>query len=70
MSGAEKLLYRVLNVAVGIVLGSPLHGILSGKVMLLGVTGRRSGRTYTVPVSYLCVGEEIVCFTGPAWNVW
>ena len=32
---------------------SPLHGLARGRIMPLTVTGRRSGRSFTVPVSYL-----------------
>ena len=44
------LLLRIGNPIVRGVLRSPLHRLLSGHVVLLTVTGRRSGRTYTVPV--------------------
>lgn len=53
MGGWERGLYRVLNVWVGLLLRSPLHGLAGGRIMLLTVTGRRSGRSLTVPVSYL-----------------
>lgn len=41
---------KIANPVVKRVLRSPLHRLLSGRVMLLTVTGRKSGRTYTVPV--------------------
>ncbi|HEV2742068.1 MAG TPA: nitroreductase/quinone reductase family protein [Rubrobacter sp.] len=53
MGGWERGLYSVLNVGVGLLLRSPLHGLAGGRIMLLTVTGRRSGRSLTVPVSYL-----------------
>lgn len=34
-------------------LRSPLHGLISGNTLLLHVTGRKSGRVYTFPVSYV-----------------
>ena len=34
------------------VLRSPLHGLLSHEMMLITVTGRKTGRKYTTPVSY------------------
>ena len=34
------------------VLRSPLHGLLSNEMMLITVTGRKTGRKYTTPVSY------------------
>ena len=43
-------LLRIGNPIVRAVLRSPLHRILSRHVVLLTVTGRKSGRAYTVPV--------------------
>lgn len=34
------------------VLRSPLHGLLSGGMLLLTVTGKKTGKQYTVPVGY------------------
>ena len=34
------------------VLRSPLHGMLSNGMMLITVTGRKTGKTYTIPVGY------------------
>lgn len=34
-------------------LRSPLHGVMSGSVMLVTVTGRKSGKAYTTPVNYV-----------------
>ena len=34
------------------VLRSPLHGMLSNGMMLITVTGRKTGRKYTTPVGY------------------
>ncbi len=34
------------------VLRSPLHGMLSNGMMLITVTGRKTGKQYTTPVSY------------------
>lgn len=70
MSGFEKFLYRQLNRAVGLVLRSPLHGLLSGRVLLLTLSGCRSGRSITVPLGYVRGGRYILCFTGAGWSVW
>ncbi len=63
MGGLERGPYRLLNVGVGLLLRSPLHGLVSGRIMLLTVTGRRSGRPFTVPVSHLRHGGGFFCFT-------
>ncbi len=70
MGRLERGLYRLLNVGVGLLLRSPLHGLVSGRIMLLTVTGRRSGRLFTVPVSYLRYGEGFFCFTSGRWSAW
>src|SRR6516162_5767260 len=46
-----------LNPAVTFVLRSRLHYPLSLGLMLLTVTGRRSGQRYTIPVGYQRRGE-------------
>jgi len=35
------------------VLRSPLHGLLSATLLVLGYTGRRTGRLYRLPLSYV-----------------
>jgi hypothetical protein len=58
---------RVVNVLVKIILRSPLHGLMSKNRMLLTYQGRKSGKVYTISVSYLHEGESIVCFTASSW---
>jgi hypothetical protein len=41
-------------------LRSPAHGLVSGHLALLTVTGRRSGRTFTFPVGYRQEGERVI----------
>jgi hypothetical protein len=43
---------NTLNRAVRPLLRSPLHGVLSDRLALLTVTGRRTGRVFTFPVNY------------------
>jgi deazaflavin-dependent oxidoreductase (nitroreductase family) len=40
------------NAFVAWVLRSPLHGLISNDVLLITVTGRKTGRQYTTPVEY------------------
>ena len=42
---------KLYNPFVGALLRSPLHGFMSNSTMLLTYTGRKSGKTYTTPVS-------------------
>lgn len=54
----------IVNVVVRAVLRTPLlHRVLSRNTMLLTFTGRSSGRTYTVPVSYQRDRDTLTCYT-------
>jgi len=46
-------LLRRLNPVIVAVLRSPLHGLLSANLLVLGYTGRRTGRRYRLPLSYV-----------------
>jgi len=63
------LMRRLVNPTVGLLLRSPLHRLLSGGLMLISVTGRRSGRTYTTPVQYVRANEDLYVITrrGRGW---
>jgi deazaflavin-dependent oxidoreductase (nitroreductase family) len=43
-------LLRLGNPMVRVILGSPLHRLLSRRLVLLEYTGRRTGRLYRIPV--------------------
>lgn len=43
---------RTVNPVVRLLLRSPAHRALSGRLALITVTGRRSGRRFTFPVGY------------------
>jgi deazaflavin-dependent oxidoreductase (nitroreductase family) len=47
------------NGTVKFLLRSPLHGLVSNRVMLITVSGRKSGRLYTTPVNYVRDGDTI-----------
>lgn len=55
---------RTVNPIVRAVLRSPAHGLLSRRVALLTVTGRRSGRTFTFPVMYRRDGSHVTLTVG------
>jgi deazaflavin-dependent oxidoreductase (nitroreductase family) len=47
------------NPIIRSLLRSPLHFFVSKNMMLMTYTGRRSGKSYTTPMSYLTVGEAL-----------
>ena len=58
MWGAAGLrVLRVANPLVRLVLESPAHGVLSGRLLLLAYRGRRSGRTFRIPLRYAETSE-------------
>lgn len=52
------------------VLRSPLHGMLSNGMMLITITGRRTGKTYTTPVGYYVEGEYMWVITSRERTWW
>lgn len=58
-----------VNPLIKAVLRSPAHRLLSGKLMLLTMTGRRSGRTITVPVGRIEQPDgSLVVSAAGAWR--
>jgi deazaflavin-dependent oxidoreductase (nitroreductase family) len=52
------------------VLRSPFHGMLSKGMMLITVTGRKTGRTYTTPVGYYEEGGYLWVITSRERTWW
>ena len=63
-------LFVLVNPVIRVLLSSPLHGLLSGSLMLIRFTGRRSGREFVTPVRYIRNGDTIQCFTGRTNQWW
>lgn len=58
------VLNRIVNPFVLALLHSPLHPLLSGRLVLLRVTGRRSGRMFELPVGYVLNDAGLVITVG------
>jgi deazaflavin-dependent oxidoreductase (nitroreductase family) len=56
-----------VNSAMRFVLRSPAHGMVSKSILLITFTGRKSGKTYTTPVSYSQSDDQVYVFTHAAW---
>jgi deazaflavin-dependent oxidoreductase (nitroreductase family) len=57
----------VVNRTMKFVLRSPMHSIVDKTILLITFTGRKSGKTYTTPVSYSQSADQIVIFTHADW---
>ena len=58
---------RTINPFVSMILRSPLHRVLSGQVLLLTFTGRKSWKRYTIPVGYTREGDTLILFSSYSW---
>ncbi len=57
----------IVNSAMKLVLRSPAHGLVSNIVLLITFTGRKTGKTYTTPVSYSQSDGQVTIFTHADW---
>lgn len=57
----------IVNKTMKFMLRSPLHGMVSKTVLLITFAGRKSGKSYTTPVSYSQDGDQVYIFTHAAW---
>ena len=60
----RRWIERPLNAAMATVLSSPLHVIVSSRLLLMLIPGRRTGRIYRVPAGYAQHGDELFIGTG------
>jgi len=66
----NKLVYTLINPLVKAVLRSPLHGAMSANTMVIEFKGRKSGRTYSTPVSYHVRDGGLHCFSLKRFGWW
>lgn len=60
--------YRFINPAMNRLLKSPWHWVMSKRLMIVSYSGRKSGREFSVPVSYYRDGSTVYCFTNGNWR--
>jgi hypothetical protein len=65
----QARLMRVANVPMRRLLRLPFRTPLSGRLMLLTFTGRKTGRTYHQPVSYAPDGDTLLTPAGGRWKL-
>src|SRR5207302_8638507 len=67
LSRVLQRLVRYFNPVTRFLLATRLHSLMSGQLMLLSFTGRKTGRSYTTPVSYVRAGDSLLVPGGGAW---
>jgi len=50
-----------------LILRSPAHAMVSKTILLITFSGRKSGKSYTTPVSYSQNGDQVSIFTHATW---
>lgn len=65
---APAAMIRVLNPILRTILSSPAHRLASNSLMVLHVTGRKSGRVYQVPVGRHEIDGQLMTYGGGAWR--
>ena len=65
----QAMLFRVVNVPMRRILGLPFRTPLSKYLMLLYLTGRRTGKSYRQPVSYVRDGDTLLTPGGGNWKL-
>ena len=66
-----QIFFRLLNPITRAIARSPLHPLISNNVVVLIFPGIKSGRIYSIPVSYLETSDkEMVCVTDRPYLWW
>jgi deazaflavin-dependent oxidoreductase (nitroreductase family) len=63
-----RIVYHVVNPTIKAILRSPLHRLVSRRLVLLEFTGRRSGTRYAIPVGYVQQGDTLLITTERPWQ--
>jgi hypothetical protein len=62
------IMRAVVNPLLSLLLRTSLHGLVSGRLVLLSFSGRKSGRRYTFPVGYGQQGDTLLITTMAGWK--
>lgn len=66
----RNLTLTFANPLMKLLLRSPWHAVASNEVMLITVTGRKSGKQYTTPVNYVRDGDVLSVLTHARRTWW
>lgn len=68
MRRIQARMMSLFNVPMRVILGLPFSTPLSGRLMLLSYTGRKTGKDYRQPVSYVQQGNTLLTPGGGNWK--
>lgn len=66
----QQSIQKIGNRIVKFLLNTPFHGLVSGSLMLITFTGRKSGKIYTTPVQYGREGNTVTFFSQKQRSWW
>lgn len=66
---AQARIMGVLNIPMRVILGLPVRTPLSGNLMLAYLRGRRTGKLYRTPLSYVRDGDVLLTPGGGRWKL-
>ncbi len=64
---APRQIPPIINKIMVLLLRSPLHGLVSRHILLFTFRGRKSGKTFAIPLGYMRQGDRITLFTDHNW---
>ncbi len=64
----QAKLMRIVNVPMRVILGLPVPTPLGKRLMLAFIIGRKTGKTYRQPVSYVKDGDTLLTPGGGRWK--
>ncbi len=59
---------RLVNPVLGFLLRTPLAGPARKQLMVLSITGRKTGSPYSIPVSAHVIDHDLYALTGAPWK--
>lgn len=65
-----EFMFRVINPMMRMTLHSPAHFVMSDSVLILKYVGRKSGKSYEVPVRYTEKDGLVKCYTDRRAGWW
>jgi hypothetical protein len=65
----QARMMRMINVPMRVILGLPFATPLSGRLMLVFLTGRKTGKSYRQPISYVRQGTTLLTPGGGKWKL-